>query len=71
MRGRILTLDSCPIVSAARENNLKTSVGHNRFDKTSPPSADPEAGLGVMLHYPPYGGRNSMRKTSWTSSSTR
>jgi len=63
VRGRILTLDSCPIVSAARENNLKTSVGHNRFDKTSPPSADPEAGLGVMLHYPPYGGPRARNRS--------
>lgn len=44
--------DSCPVVSWVRENNLKTGVNHGRFDKTKPPRADPDARLGVRIHYP-------------------
>ena len=45
-------LDSCPIPSWVRENNLKTSLRHRRWDKTTPPKADPDARLGVRIHYP-------------------
>ena len=50
--GRHLGFDSCPVVSWVRENNLKTSLRHRRFDKTSPPKGDPDARLGVSIHYP-------------------
>ncbi len=52
MRGRHLGLDSCPVASWVRENNLKTSLRHRRFDKACPPKADPDARLGVRIHYP-------------------
>jgi hypothetical protein len=48
---RILAIDSCPIPVAVRENNLKTGPRSNRFDKTQPPKGDPDAGLGVRIHY--------------------
>jgi len=50
--GEILSLDSAPVVSPLRENNLKTSLRHKRFDKTQPPKGDPEAGVGIICHYP-------------------
>lgn len=52
-----LGLDSCPIISWVRENNLKLSLCHKRFDKTSPPKGDPEAAVGVRIHYPAPGQR--------------
>ena len=48
----VLVIDSCPIPVAVRQNNLKTGPRANRFDKTQPPKGDPEAGLGVRIHYP-------------------
>jgi hypothetical protein len=48
---RLLAIDSCPIPAAVRENNLKTGPRSNRFDKTQPPKGDPQAGLGVRIHY--------------------
>jgi len=44
--------DSCPIESWVRENNLKTSLRHGRYDKTKPPKGDLDARLGVRIHYP-------------------
>lgn len=44
--------DSCPIASAVRENNLKTSLRRCRYDKSTPPKGDPDARLGVRIHYP-------------------
>ena len=49
--GKSIAIDSCPIVVSLKENNLKTSVA-DRFDKTSRPAGDPDARLGVMIHYP-------------------
>jgi hypothetical protein len=49
--GKSIAIDSCPIVVLLRENNLKTSMA-NRFDKTRKPAGDPDARLGVMIHYP-------------------
>ena len=49
--GKYLLMDSCPIVVNARENNLKTSVS-NRFDKTRSLKADPDARLGILIHFP-------------------
>jgi len=51
IKAKSIALDSCPIVAQVRENNLKTSMA-NRFDKTRKPAGDPEARLGVMIHYP-------------------
>jgi len=50
-QGRILALDSCPILSPVRENNLKTAV-RDRFNKLRFPKADPTARLGVLASYP-------------------
>ena len=55
LSGRHVGLDSCPIASAIRENNLKTALRHGRYDKTSPPKGDPDARLGVRIHYPTAG----------------
>jgi len=52
IQGHHLGLDSCPIASWVRENNLKTGLRHNRFDKSSPPQGDPDSRLGVRIHYP-------------------
>jgi hypothetical protein len=49
--GNSIAIDSCPIVVPLKENNLKTSMP-NRFDKTRRPAGDPDARLGVMIHYP-------------------
>ncbi|GAH85443.1 unnamed protein product, partial [marine sediment metagenome] len=48
---KIVALDSGPILANVKENNLKTSV-KDRFDKDRRPKGDPEAGLGIMVHYP-------------------
>jgi len=49
-----IAIDSCPIVVPLKENNLKTSVS-DRFDKTKIPAGDPQARLGVLIHFPkPY-----------------
>ena len=45
-------MDSCPIVVKVRENNFKTSVSKNRFDKTQRPKGDPDARLGILIHFP-------------------
>jgi len=58
LKGRILALDSCPIFSPVRENNLKTSV-RDRFNKLRFPKADPDARLGVLASY----ARPESRKT--------
>lgn len=50
LQGRIVALDSCPILSPVRENNLKTSV-RDRFNKMRYPKADPTARLGVLASY--------------------
>ena len=50
--GKHLVMDSCPIVVKVRENNLKTSVPKNRFDKTQRPKGDPDARLGILIHFP-------------------
>ncbi len=49
--GKSIAIDSCPIVVSLKENNLKTSM-KDRFDKTRKPKGDPDARLGVMIHYP-------------------
>jgi len=48
--GRILALDSCPLPSPVRENNLKTAV-RDRFNKRRWPPGDPTARLGVLTSF--------------------
>jgi hypothetical protein len=50
--GKHLALDSCPILAKVRENNFKTAVFQNRFDKTQKPRGDQDARLGVLIHFP-------------------
>jgi len=47
IKGRYLSVDSCPIKANVRENNLKTSV-RNRFVKGRPPKNDPDCRIGVF-----------------------
>jgi Transposase DDE domain len=49
--GNSIAIDSCPIVVSLRENNLKTSMA-DRFDKAKIPKGDPDARLGVLIHFP-------------------
>ena len=49
--GNSIAIDSCPIVALLTENNLKTSIA-DRFDKTRKPAGDPDARLGVLIHFP-------------------
>ena len=49
--GRVLALDSCAVEANVRENNLKTSA-KDRFDKSKLPRGDPDARLGVKIHFP-------------------
>ncbi|MFQ5822399.1 MAG: transposase [Candidatus Heimdallarchaeota archaeon] len=49
--GRITALDSCAIEANVRENNLKTAV-KDRFDKSRRLKGDPDARLGIKIHYP-------------------
>lgn len=49
--GANIALDSCPIPVQVKQNNLKTSV-KDRFDKTQIPPGDPQARLGVSIHFP-------------------
>jgi hypothetical protein len=51
LMGRIIALDSCAIEAYVRENNLKTAVT-DRFDKSRRLKGDPDARLGVKIHYP-------------------
>ena len=50
--GRHVGFDSCPVISAVRENNLKASLRHPRYDKTVRPQGDPDARLGIRIHHP-------------------
>lgn len=43
--GKVLSMDSCPLVSPLKENNLKTTV-KARYDKERRPKGDPHARLG-------------------------
>jgi hypothetical protein len=49
--GKVIAVDSCSVVAPLRENNLKTSLARSRFDKSQPPKGDPEAGVGVRVHF--------------------
>jgi len=47
IKGKYLSVDSCPIKANVRENNLKTSV-RSRFVKGRPPKNDPDCRIGVF-----------------------
>ena len=49
--GKHLALDSCSIMANVKENNLKDPVPE-RFDKTRQLPGDPDARMGVIIHYP-------------------
>lgn len=51
IRGRYLSLDSCSVPACVKENNLKAST-RNRFSKNKLIKGDPDARLGVIVHYP-------------------
>jgi hypothetical protein len=51
VQGKGLALDSCPVIAPLRENNLKTRLLYGRFDKNLFPKADPDARLGVRIHF--------------------
>ena len=59
--GRILALDSCPLLSPVRENNLKTAV-RDRFNKQRLPKGDPTARLGVLTSF---ARGDSRKKIAW------
>ena len=50
--GKCISTDSCPVKAPVIENNLKTSIFANRFDKTRIPKTDPECRLGTYTVYP-------------------
>jgi hypothetical protein len=52
IKGDVIAMDSCSVAARVRENNLKSGLSHNRFDKTKFPKGDPDTGLGVRIHYP-------------------
>jgi len=47
IKGKYLSVDSCPILANVKENNLKTSV-RNRFIKSKPPKNDKDCRIGVF-----------------------
>ncbi|MBI5143608.1 MAG: transposase [Candidatus Omnitrophica bacterium] len=51
VRGRYLSLDSCPVPACVKENNLRTNT-RDRFSKDKLIKGDPDAGLGIIVHYP-------------------
>ena len=50
--GNHLGIDSCPVESRVKENNLKTALRHSRYDKHCHPKTDPDARQGVRIHSP-------------------
>ena len=51
VQGKVVALDSAPIPSPVRENNMKTSQA-DRFNKDRYPNTDPDARLGVYRVFP-------------------
>jgi hypothetical protein len=47
IKGKYLSVDSCPILANVKENNLKTSVRY-RFLKDRPPKNDSDCRIGVF-----------------------
>jgi hypothetical protein len=50
IRGKFLSIDSCPMPVQVKENNLKTNV-KDRFNKNRICKGDPDARLGVMVTF--------------------
>lgn len=48
--GKCISIDSCPVISPVKQNNLKTTVS-NRFNKNLPPKGDTESGLGIYVTF--------------------
>jgi len=48
--GKYTAIDSCAIKANVKENNFKTSAP-GRYDKVHIPSGDPEARMGMIVHY--------------------
>jgi len=48
--GSFLSIDSAAVPVVVKENNLKTSM-KDRFNKSKLPKRDPEARMGVMIHF--------------------
>ena len=48
--GSFLSIDSTAVPVVVRENNLKTSM-KDRFNKSKLPKRDPEARMGIMIHF--------------------
>lgn len=49
---QVLAIDSCPIPARVKENNFKSALRSSRFDNNKPPKGDPEARVGILVHYP-------------------
>jgi hypothetical protein len=49
--GKVLAVDSFPLVANVRENNPKSMLRMDRFDKNTPPSGDRDARLGILIHH--------------------
>jgi len=47
IKGKYLSVDSCPILANVKENNLKTNV-RNRFAQSKHPKNDPDCRLGIF-----------------------
>ena len=47
IKGKYLSVDSCPIMANVRQNNLKTSV-RSRFAQSKHPKNDPDCRLGIL-----------------------
>ncbi|MBM3706648.1 MAG: hypothetical protein FJW66_09010 [Actinobacteria bacterium] len=47
IKGKYLSIDSCPILANVRQNNLKTNV-KSRFKKERPPKNDSDCRIGVF-----------------------
>jgi len=50
--GATIILDSCPVASWVRENNLKTDLRQRRWDREHRCKGDLDARLGVRIHFP-------------------
>ena len=47
IKGKYLSIDSCPILANVKENNLKTNI-KSRFKKDRPPKNDSDCRIGVF-----------------------
>ncbi|MCL4378045.1 MAG: DDE transposase [Actinobacteria bacterium] len=61
IKGKYLSVDSCPILANVKENNLKTNVG-NRFKKSKPPKNDKDCRIGA---FPTFTSSNTKVEFFW------